>query len=145
MIKVTAKNISHIKELLADLQKKQLAFVLEGGQVIGTEMKVRINNVSGRTAGSIKTNSYVIEGGAESETGPDTESKIPLYLEYGTGVHAKPEGGGTRAKKIPWTYFSEELNRFFTTHGMEARPFAEPGFQAAKPAIDRMAETDLRA
>jgi hypothetical protein len=145
MIKVTVTKKDMTKELLADFQKKQLAFVAKGGQEIGTQMKVRINNVSGRTAGSIETDSYVTDGGAESETGPNTESKVPLYLEYGTGVHANPEGGGTRAKKIPWTYFSEELNRFFTTHGMEARPFAEPGFQAAKPAIDRMAETDLRA
>jgi hypothetical protein len=141
MIKVTVTKKDMTKELLADLQKKQIAFVAKGGQEIGKEMKLRVNAPTGKTRDSIETDAYVTDGGAESETGPNGLSKIPLYLEYGTGVHAEHGDG----RKTPWGPFMTPDGEWRFTHGMEARPFAEPGFQAAKPEIDRMAETDLRA
>lgn len=50
-------------------------------------------------------------------------SPIAIYLEYGTGIHATGPGG-SRAKKIPWTYYKD--GRFFTTYGMVAQPFWRP-------------------
>lgn len=50
-------------------------------------------------------------------------SPIAIYLEYGTGIHATGPGG-SRAKKIPWTYYKD--GQFFTTYGMVAQPFWRP-------------------
>jgi hypothetical protein len=131
-------------EEIKELQAKRLSFVAQGGEHIKTNMRMRCAHDSVWTIANVQVESYVTDGGAESETGCATDSMVPIYLEYGTGIHAKPEGGGTRAKHIPWTYYDEELDQFFTTSGMEAQPFAQPGFDAAKPGIDRLAEKVLR-
>ncbi|WP_166626850.1 HK97 gp10 family phage protein [Jeotgalicoccus sp. S0W5] len=49
---------------------------------------------------------------------------VPIWLEFGTGIHAVSGGGGSRAKKIPWTYYKD--GRFYTTYGMVAQPFWFP-------------------
>lgn len=51
-------------------------------------------------------------------------SAIAVFLEFGTGIHASPKGSGSRAKKIPWTYYKD--GQFFTTYGMVAQPFWQP-------------------
>lgn len=51
------------------------------------------------------------------------------YVEYGTGIYATGPGG-SRAKKIPWTYYKE--GRFYTTYGMAAQPFIYPSVDIAK-------------
>jgi HK97 gp10 family phage protein len=73
-------------------------------------------------------------------------SKFPylVYLEFGTGLYADPEGGGSRAKKIPWYVHTSmaDLSRygyqvitmgeeqFYVVWGMKAHPFMRPaGFQ----------------
>jgi hypothetical protein len=137
-IKITKTDMT--PEFLKELQGKQVSFVAQGGQAIRTEMVMRCAVDSGKTAGSIQTEEYVTDGGAESETGCATDSKVPFYLEYGTGIHAVNGDG----RKTPWTYYDEETDQFFRTHGMNAQPFAQPGFDAAKPRIDRLAETVLR-
>ena len=55
---------------------------------------------------------------------------VPIWLEYGTGIHAVPAGGGSRAKKIPWTYYKD--GRFYTTYGMVAQPFWFPSVDVAR-------------
>lgn len=50
-------------------------------------------------------------------------SPIAIFIEFGTGIHATGPGG-SRAKKIPWTYYKD--GRFFTTYGMVAQPFWQP-------------------
>ncbi|WP_416144906.1 HK97 gp10 family phage protein [Planococcus koreensis] len=48
-----------------------------------------------------------------------------LYVNYGTGIYAEGPGG-SRAKKIPWVYFSEKYQRFVTTSGMRSQEFWDP-------------------
>jgi HK97 gp10 family phage protein len=139
MIKV--KWIDNTSKVLAELQRKGLQYVSEGGQIIRTEMSTRCPVDKGNLRNSIQVETYFEDGKPTSETGP-TADYAP-YVEYGTGIHASPEGGGSHAKKIPWFYKDEEGN-WHKTSGMKAQPFAEPGFQAAKPQIDRIAERILR-
>lgn len=139
--KVTYKDMT--PQLLKDLQVKQLSFVTQGGERIKTEQATRAIPDTGNLRASVETQAFVEDGKAVSETGATAGHS--LYVEYGTGVYAEPEGGGTRAKKIPWTYFDEQTGKFITTRGMKAQPFAEPGFQAARPSIDNLANKVLRA
>lgn len=67
-----------------------------------------------------------------------------IYIEYGTGIHATGPGG-SRAKKIPWTYFNTRWGRFVTTSGMKKQPFwfesvdeAERFFHAEIKKLSRM-------
>lgn len=53
-----------------------------------------------------------------------------LYVEYGTGVYAKGPGG-SRAKKIPWTYKGAD-GKWYTTYGMRAQPFWFPSIDVAR-------------
>lgn len=54
-------------------------------------------------------------------------AKHAVYIEFGTGVYATR---GSRAKKIPWTYFKD--GRFYTTRGMVAQPFWYPSLDIAR-------------
>lgn len=53
-----------------------------------------------------------------------------VFVEYGTGVYAKGPGG-SRAKKIPWTYKGADGN-WYTTYGMRAQPFWFPSIDVAR-------------
>lgn len=129
------------KEMLSELQRKGLQFVTEGGEIIRAEMVMRAPVAKGNFRGSIKTESYVDDGIPTSETG--ATAKYAPYIEYGTGIHATPEGGGSRAKKIPWSY-QDDAGDWHTTSGIKAQPFAEPGFQAATPKIKQLAERIMK-
>ena len=137
MIKV--KWTDNTSKVLADLQRQGLQFVSEGGQAIRTEMILRADGSvrTGNLKNSINTESFVEDGNPTSETGPTAE--YAPYVEYGTGIYAA-DGSG---RKTPWRYKDEEGN-WHVTSGQEAQPFAGPGFQAAKPQIDRLAERLLR-
>jgi len=135
MIKV--KWTDNTSKVLADLQRQGLQFVSEGGQAIRTEMASRAPVRLGNLKGSIQVETFVEDGIPTSETGPTAE--YAPYVEYGTGIYAA-DGSG---RKTPWRYKDEE-GKWHVTSGQEAQPFAEPGFQAAKPQIDRLAERLLR-
>jgi HK97 gp10 family phage protein len=130
----------YTKEMLADLQKRQFEFVTLGGQEIQANAKTLapVNKMpgGGNLRNSIITTSFVEDGVPTSETGPTAE--YAPYVEYGTGIFALPEGGGSKAKKIPWVYFNEQTQTFVTTYGNKAQPFMEPGFQSALPTIARL-------
>ena len=53
-----------------------------------------------------------------------------IFVEYGTGVYAKGPGG-SRAKKIPWTYKGAD-GKWYTTYGMRAQPFWFPSIDVAR-------------
>ena len=134
-VKATVKD--YTKDVLSDLQRQGLQFVSEGGQAIRSEMASRAPVRLGNLKGSIQVETFVEDGIPTSETGPTAE--YAPYVEYGTGIYAA-DGTG---RKTPWRYKDEEGN-WHVTSGQVAQPFAEPGFQAAKPQIDRLAERLLR-
>ncbi len=135
--KVTYKDMT--PELLKDLQVKQMSFVTQGGQRIQAEQSNRAPVDKGNLRASVESVPYVEDGKAVSETGATAEYAV--YVEYGTGVYAK-DGNG---RKTPWVYIDKETGKAVFTHGAQAQPFAEPGFQAAKPGIDDLAVKVLRA
>ena len=53
-----------------------------------------------------------------------------IFVEYGTGVYAKGPGG-SRAKKIPWSYKGAD-GKWYTTYGMRAQPFWFPSIDVAR-------------
>ena len=54
-------------------------------------------------------------------------SSYALYLEFGTGIYATK---GSRAKKIPWSYFKD--GKWYRTYGMVAQPFWYPSIDEAR-------------
>jgi HK97 gp10 family phage protein len=134
---IKVKWTDNTSKVLDDLQRQGLQFVTEGGQAIRSEMASRAPVRLGNLKGSIQVETFVEDGIPTSETGPTAE--YAPYVEYGTGIYAA-DGSG---RKTPWRYKDEEGN-WHVTSGQEAQPFAEPGFQAAKPQIDRLAERLLR-
>ena len=54
------------------------------------------------------------------------------YIEAGTGIYATM---GSKAKQIPWVYYNVKAGQFFTTEGMEAKPFLKPAVQNNLSAI----------
>lgn len=67
----------------------------------------------------------VVEVGAE----------YAIYVEYGTGIYATGPGG-SRAKKIPWSYQDPD-GKWHTTKGMEAQPFWNPAIDAGRKTFNK--------
>ncbi len=59
-----------------------------------------------------------------------TNVEYAPYVEFGTGVYAT---GKSRAKQVPWAYYSPRLRRFVTTSGQKAQPHLLPGTLQAIP------------
>lgn len=57
---------------------------------------------------------------AEVESG----ANYSMYVEFGTGIFAEGPGG-SRAKKIPWSYKGDD-GQWYTTYGIVAQPFWFP-------------------
>ena len=75
-----------------------------------------------------------------------------VYLEFGTGLYADDEGGGSRAKKIPWyvhtsmadlsmynyqIYTAPDGEQYYIVYGSHPHPFMRPaGFQSRDGNIE---------
>ncbi|HAY1336005.1 TPA: HK97 gp10 family phage protein [Staphylococcus aureus] len=57
-------------------------------------------------------------------------SEYAIYVNYGTGIYATG-AGGSRAKKIPWSY-KDANGKWHTTKGQHAQPFWEPAIDAGR-------------
>ena len=58
-----------------------------------------------------------------------------IFVEFGTGIYAKGPGG-SRAKKIPWTYKDPKTGNWITTKGQAAQPFWIPAIDAGRKVFD---------
>lgn len=58
-----------------------------------------------------------------------------IYVEYGTGIYATGPGG-SRAKKIPWSYKDIE-GKWHTTKGQHAQPFWNPAIDAGRQVFNK--------
>jgi HK97 gp10 family phage protein len=130
-VKLTKKDFTDA--VLKDIRRAQMAYVLQGGQMIQGEMKVRAAKRTGNLQNSVQTEAFVEDGVPTSETGPTAD--YAEYVEYGTGIYATNGNG----RKTPWFYVDDNGVGHFT-HGMEAQPFAEPGYQAALARLPALAE-----
>lgn len=62
-------------------------------------------------------------------------SEYALYIEYGTGIYSIGPGG-SRAKKIPWSYQDAD-GKWHTTKGMHAQPFWGPAIDAGRAVFEK--------
>ena len=51
-----------------------------------------------------------------------------IYIEFGTGIYAVKGNG----RKTPWSYYSNKLDQWVTTRGMQAQPFWFPAIEIAQ-------------
>jgi HK97 gp10 family phage protein len=126
----------YTKDLLKELQRKQLVFVQKAAQAVRTEAVVRAPVDKGNLKNSIQVASYVQDGIAVAEVGP-TAFYAP-YIEYGTGVYAVNGNG----RKTPWSYQNAE-KKWFTTIGQEPQPFMEPAVKYVQFNIIPLLEKEL--
>ena len=98
--------------------------ISETAMLLNTEASSRVAVDTGMTKNSIQSEI----GGLEATV--MVGSAVGIWLEFGTGVYAKGPGG-SRAKKIPWTYKGAD-GKWYTTYGMRAQPFWFPSIDVAR-------------
>lgn len=62
-------------------------------------------------------------------------AEYSIYIEYGTGIYATGPGG-SRAKKIPWSYKDDD-GEWHTTYGSPAQPFWEPAIDEGRAFFNK--------
>ena len=95
--------------------------VAETAQLLNTEASSRAPVDEGNLKGSIQSEVNGLKATVF------VSAFYAVYVEFGTGIHATK---GSRAKKIPWTYYKD--GRFYTTYGMVAQPFWFPSVDVAR-------------
>lgn len=58
-----------------------------------------------------------------------------IYIEYGSGIYATGPGG-SRAKKIPWSY-KDDNGEWHTTYGSPAQPFWGPAIDEGRAFFNK--------
>ena len=98
--------------------------ISETAMLLNTEASSRVAVDTGMTKNSIQSDI----GGLEATV--TVGSAVGVWLEFGTGVYSKGPGG-SRAKKIPWSYKGAD-GKWYTTYGMRAQPFWFPSIDVAR-------------
>ena len=98
--------------------------ISETAMLLNTEASSRVAVDTGMTKNSIQSEI----GGLEATV--MVGSAVGIWLEFGTGVYSSGPGG-SRAKKIPWTYKGAD-GKWYTTYGMRAQPFWFPSIDVAR-------------
>ncbi|HEI7020761.1 TPA: HK97-gp10 family putative phage morphogenesis protein [Staphylococcus aureus] len=62
-------------------------------------------------------------------------AEYAIYVEYGTGIYATGPGG-SRAKKLPWSYEDED-GEWHTTYGSPAQPFWNPAIDEGRAFFNK--------
>ncbi|KAA0956632.1 HK97 gp10 family phage protein [Planococcus sp. ANT_H30] len=114
----------YLEEYTDDVKKRAKQIVLETAQIIQSQAKALAPVDDGSLRDSITLRIENGGLGAVIHVG----AFYAIYVNYGTGIYAEGPGG-SRAKKIPWTYWSPKLNRWVTTSGMRAQEFWEPAVE----------------
>jgi len=60
-------------------------------------------------------------------------SHYGVYVEFGTGIYSITGSG----RKTPWVFYSDKLNRYVYTRGMQAQPFWNPTIEVASKYFQR--------
>lgn len=72
----------------------------------------------------------------------ETNVEYAIFVEFGTGRLGDPAVPHT--SKESWTYYSDELKRFVTTHGQEPASMFRTGFDLAHKQAFRIVETEVK-
>lgn len=76
----------------------------------------------------------MLDGGMTGKV--NVGANYAIYVEYGTGIYAKGPGG-SRAKKIPWTYKDPKTEKWITTKGQHAQPFWGPAMDEGRAFFNK--------
>lgn len=72
----------------------------------------------------------------------ETNVEYAIHVEFGTGKPGDPSVPHT--SKESWTYYSDKLKRFVTTHGQEPASMFRTGFDLAHKQAFRIVETEVK-
>ena len=72
----------------------------------------------------------------------ETNVEYAIFVEFGTGKLGDPAVPHT--SKDSWTYYSDELKRFVTTHGQEPAAMFRTGFDLAHKQAFCIVETEVK-
>lgn len=157
-------NVEWNKQLVKSLEKKINAIVSKMPKGTKTGVQTALENTQ-KVAIQLKPQGKSNEGilvevleGEEIKGRVYTDSKrFPylVYLEFGTGKYADPEGGGSRAKKIPWYVHTSMADlskynyqiitmgeeQFYVVWGMHPSPYMRPAaFQERDSNVNAVIE-----
>ena len=122
---MAANNLARALQVFSDKAIDEVKQgVSETAMLLNTEASSRVAVDTGMTKNSIQSDI----GGLEATV--TVGSVVGVWLEFGTGVYASGPGG-SRAKKIPWTYKGAD-GKWYTTYGMRAQPFWFPSIDVAR-------------
>lgn len=71
-----------------------------------------------------------------------TNVEYAVYVEYGTGRLGDPTVPHT--SKEYWTYYSEKLQRFITTHGQKPAHMFQKGFSSAHATVFKIVQDGVK-
>ena len=72
----------------------------------------------------------------------ETNVEYAIFVEFGTGRLGDPAVPHT--SKESWTYYSDELKRFVTTHGQEPAAMFRTGFAQSHKQAFRIVEQEVK-
>ena len=72
----------------------------------------------------------------------ETNVEYAIFVEFGTGKLGDPAVPHT--SKESWTYYSDELKRFVTTHGQEPAAMFRDGFSQSHKQAFRIVENGIK-
>lgn len=139
-----------IKELPKGAEKG-VKNALEGTQRLAIQLKPQGKSNEGILVEILDTEKNIVSGRVFTDV-----RRFPylVYLEFGTGLYADSEGGGSRAKKIPWYVHismadlskynypiltTADGEQFYIVWGMHPSPYMRPaGFQRRDDNIDEI-------
>lgn len=123
--------VVELEEYSKDIEKWVKKGIAKVTNIIANEAKARAPVDDGNLKRSITVN--MENGGLTGVI--NVGANYAIYVEYGTGIYASGPGG-SRAKKIPWRYYSPKLGRWVTTKGNKAQPFWNPALDKGRQAFN---------
>jgi hypothetical protein len=111
------KVIREIKRIVAEtaeMAKSQMIALAPTGKIDGGNLKgsIEVKYYKGGLAAHIKVDAF-----------------YGIWVEFGTGIYS--EHPTIPGRKDPWVYFSEELDQYVFTRGMEPQPYFYPSLEVA--------------
>jgi HK97 gp10 family phage protein len=142
----------------------EISFRVEGLQQLRRKLETiknlerdpRVNQALGRGAARIQAqvklltpkdtgnlqNKIIAQPLKFMEWAVETNVEYAIYVEFGTGKPGDPSVPHT--SKESWTYYSDKLKRFVTTHGQEPASMFRTGFDLAHKQAFRIVETEVK-
>ena len=72
----------------------------------------------------------------------ETNVEYAIFVEFGTGRLGDPTVPHT--SKESWTYYSDALRRFVTTHGQKPAAMFRKGFEAAHVQVFQIVDNEIK-